>query len=126
MKPQGRRQLLIASVPLTPQSRLSCWSALELAASYVCSTTLIRGAKRATSLTLSILCAQRPLACISCPRSTAHGAPPSGNATAHSAASCSSSARRVGKECVSTCRSRWAPNHQNKQYHYHDSHLSKQ
>src|SRR3546814_13183460 len=64
------------------------YTTLFRSASYVCSTTLIRGAKRATSLTLSILCAQRPLACISCPRSTAHGAPPFGNATAHSAASC--------------------------------------
>src|SRR3546814_15318028 len=25
-----------------------------------------------------------------------------------------SEARRVGKECVSTCRSRWSPNHSNK------------
>src|SRR3546814_5587342 len=24
--------------------------------------------------------------------------------------------RRVGKECVSTCRSRWSPYHQNKQH----------
>src|SRR3546814_14031855 len=27
---------------------------------------------------------------------------------------CSSEARRVGKECVSTCRSRWSPHHKKK------------
>src|SRR3546814_14796106 len=26
--------------------------------------------------------------------------------------------RRVGKECVSTCRSRWSPYHLKKKYHY--------
>src|SRR3546814_16021057 len=26
--------------------------------------------------------------------------------------------RRVGKECVSTCRSRWSPNHKKKKYKY--------
>src|SRR3546814_13362863 len=27
--------------------------------------------------------------------------------------------RRVGKECVSTCRSRWSPYHENKKIHKH-------
>src|SRR3546814_15091191 len=33
--------------------------------------------------------------------------------------------RRVGKECVSTCRSRWSPDHykkNNKRKHYHRTH----
>src|SRR3546814_20620853 len=29
-----------------------------------------------------------------------------------------SAERRVGKECVSTCRSRWSPSHQKKNYQY--------
>src|SRR3546814_12883013 len=28
--------------------------------------------------------------------------------------------RRVGKECVSTCRSRWSPYHENKNYYKHN------
>src|SRR3546814_17162464 len=35
-------------------------------------------------------------------------------ARAHDAFHARSEARRVGKECVSTCRSRWWPYHQNK------------
>src|SRR3546814_11033416 len=34
-----------------------------------------------------------------------------GTATANNAATARSEERRVGKECVSTCRSRWAPDH---------------
>src|SRR3546814_17992970 len=30
--------------------------------------------------------------------------------------------RRVGKECVSTCRSRWSPYHSKKKKHYHAIH----
>src|SRR3546814_18336851 len=29
--------------------------------------------------------------------------------------------RRVGKECVSTCRSRWSPSHYKKNYHFYVS-----
>src|SRR3546814_16523761 len=29
--------------------------------------------------------------------------------------------RRVGKECVSTCRSRWEPYHKNKNYRYRNN-----
>src|SRR3546814_11662346 len=32
--------------------------------------------------------------------------------------------RRVGKECVSTCRSRWSPYHEKKKKHKSDSHES--
>src|SRR3546814_20137629 len=31
---------------------------------------------------------------------------------------CRSDERRVGKECVSTCRSRWVPDHDNKKKQY--------
>src|SRR3546814_11358911 len=37
--------------------------------------------------------------------------------TAGSAAAQRSEERRVGKECVSTCRSRWSPYHYKKQTH---------
>src|SRR3546814_14339294 len=30
-----------------------------------------------------------------------------------------SAERRVGKECVSTCRSRWSPSHEKKTTHHH-------
>src|SRR3546814_13004559 len=31
--------------------------------------------------------------------------------------------RRVGKECVSTCRSRWAPSHSKKKKHYNTTRI---
>src|SRR3546814_19305950 len=34
----------------------------------------------------------------------------------------SSEERRVGKECVSTCRSRWSPYHSHKNTHHHPTH----
>src|SRR3546814_2988813 len=45
---------------------------------------------------------------ISC--STTH-CPPSGAVTTQSPGRARSEERRVGKECVSTCRSRWSPYH---------------
>src|SRR3546814_14566101 len=50
--------------------------------------------------------------------------------------SCRSEERRVGKECVSTCRYRWSPYHEKKKHtcttieryhsrpHHHEEHLS--
>src|SRR3546814_12238001 len=32
--------------------------------------------------------------------------------------------RRVGKECVSTCRSRWSPSHSTKNHRYHNNHTT--
>src|SRR3546814_19506946 len=34
--------------------------------------------------------------------------------------------RRVGKECVSTCRSRWSPSHQKKKKMHHDTSYTNQ
>src|SRR3546814_19805744 len=36
------------------------------------------------------------------------------------ATACRSEERRVGKECVSTCRSRWSPDHSKKKKTYYD------
>src|SRR3546814_12476901 len=53
--------------------------------------------------------------CRSCPRWT----PKSSTARSTCSASWRSEERRVGKECVSTCRSRWSPYHYKKKTDIH-------
>src|SRR6056297_4322258 len=55
--------------------------------------------------------AQLPVVEIACTTSLAGG----DRARGHSMRSAGSEERRVGKECVSTCRSRWSPYHSKKQ-----------
>src|SRR6056297_4305630 len=54
--------------------------------------------------------AQLPVVEIACTTSLAGG----DRARGHSMRSAGSEERRVGKECVSTCRSRWSPYHSKK------------
>src|SRR3546814_17690825 len=57
----------------------------------------------------------------SCPERTGSARITADRAAAHGAqrtvADRRSEERRVGKECVSTCRSRWSPYHSKKKYH---------
>src|SRR3546814_6028801 len=69
------------------EMRISDWS------SDVCSSNLLDST---VPVTLDMMCA--------------HGAAASGGCAAAASAG-SSEERRVGKECVSTCRSRWSPYH---------------
>src|SRR3546814_16134892 len=82
--------------------RISDWS------SDVCSSDLAPGAKRVSaSATASITSAvaSMPVFTASTPISVV------------TSSICRSEERRVGKECVSTCRSRWSPYHSKKNKH---------
>src|SRR3546814_11355520 len=75
------------------EMRISDWS------SDVCSSDLIGGFRNARRWALVALARHRPRA---------------GRAVAQVQDSGRSEDRRVGKECVSTCRSRWSPHHYKK------------
>src|SRR3546814_20743116 len=53
------------------------------------------------------------------PTASADAATPAANTAPATAAATRSEERRVGKECVSTCRSRWSPYHSKKKHRKH-------